>query len=199
MKRAVHVWRLVAAEDRQSLRRLFRCRPRDERIIVCKCLIPIPDASHQRVESAVLPSGMKAAPDDILLPVRLLVQGWINENLWGLVRPLVSWNAARDRQMIRIMPKHLLGAMWLQFARAVVGDVKYRPCKVCGKWLTLSTEDDGFRSDREFCTAACRQKDYRGKVKEAKRLKAEGKTVRQLAKHFGTTPTTIKNWLTKEK
>jgi hypothetical protein len=70
---------------------------------------------------------------------------------------------------------------------------------VCGKWLTLSADDYGFRSDREFCSAACRQKDYRAKIKAARALKAEGQTVRQIAKHFNTTTDTIKHWLTKEK
>jgi hypothetical protein len=81
----------------------------------------------------------------------------------------------------------------------VAGEASHRPCKVCGKWLTLSKDDYGFRSDREFCSAACRQKDYRAKIKEARKLKAKGRTVRQIANHFDTTTTVIKNWLTKEK
>jgi len=87
--------------------------------------------------------------------------------------------------------------MWLQFAQEVAGQAQHRPCKVCGKWLTISSDDYGFRSDREFCSAACRQKDYRAKIKEARRLRATGQTVRQIAKRFDTTTDTINNWLAK--
>jgi hypothetical protein len=87
--------------------------------------------------------------------------------------------------------------MWLQFAQEVTGEARHRPCKVCGKWLTISKDDYGFRSDREFCSHACRQKDYRAKIKEARRLRAKGRTVRQIAKRFNTTTETINNWLAK--
>jgi hypothetical protein len=100
---------------------------------------------------------------------------------------------------IRLIPSSLLGALWWQFARVVTGELDYRPCRVCHRLIELSTGEKGFRHDREFCSNKCKFKDHRRKVREAKQLRAGGQTVRQIAKHFETTTTVIKNWLTKKK
>jgi hypothetical protein len=101
--------------------------------------------------------------------------------------------------MIRVVPNGLLGAIWWQFARVITGELEYRRCRVCGRMIELSTGDTGFRRDREFCSNQCKFKDHRRKVKEAKAMKAAGKTVRQIAKHFETETDVIHNWLTKKK
>ena len=200
MKVAVKLWRLVTNEDRRALEHLISWRPtRAGREIVIEHRNHVRTWHYHQFQTVAVPDGFRLPPNDVLGPARLFVQGWVNMRLWALTAPLLFWNADRDKQVMRIVPKTLLGAMWLQFARAVSGEVRYRPCKACGKWLTLSTEDDGFRSDREFCTAACRQKDYRAKVKAARQQRIEGRTMRQIAKHFNTTTDTIRNWLTKEK
>jgi hypothetical protein len=100
---------------------------------------------------------------------------------------------------IRVVPNGLLGAIWWQFARVTTGELGYRRCRVCDRLIELSTGDTGFRRDREFCSNKCKFKDHRRKVREAKAMKAAGKTVRQVAKHFETTTDTIKNWLNKKK
>jgi hypothetical protein len=143
--------------------------------------------------------GIPNEPGDIISPARLLIQRWINEKLMKHASPRLLWNTDTGKQVIRIVPKNLLGAMWLQFARAMAGEASYRQCRACGKWITISTEEHGHRKHRVFCSAACRQRDHRAKVAEAHRLQGEGWTVRQIARHFDTTTETIKNWLTKEK
>jgi hypothetical protein len=142
---------------------------------------------------------LAAAPVPVMEIALHLLQEEIDLCLRAETHACLNWDRRRGRPVMGLTPRSLLGAMWLQFAQQVTGQASHRPCKVCGKWLTLSKDDYGFRSDREFCSAACRQKDYRAKIKEARRLKAEGQTVRQIAKHFGTTTDTINNWLTKEK
>jgi len=109
----------------------------------------------------------------------------------------MNWDERRQRPVLGMTPGNLLGAMWLQFAQEVAGQARHKPCKFCGKWLTISTDFYGFRSDREFCSATCRQKDYRAKIREARRLRKKGRTVRQIAREFDTTTDTINNWLAK--
>ena len=128
-----------------------------------------------------------------------MLQRWINEKLSAHAAPQLLWERDRESHVFRFLPKNLLGALWLQFARVVAGNVSYKPCKVCGDILTISPEQGGFRDDREFCTAACRQRDHRRKVREAKELRVKGKSVREIAKHFDTSIETIKRWLNKER
>jgi hypothetical protein len=100
---------------------------------------------------------------------------------------------------VRVVPQHLLGAVWWQFSRLLIGEATYRPCKVCGTPMEISTGDYGGRTNREFCTDACKLKDHRRKVREAKAMRADGKSVKHIAKHFETEPGVIENWLTKRK
>lgn len=104
-----------------------------------------------------------------------------------------------DISSLKMQPKNLLGACWWQVARLLTGDTSYRPCKVCGRQIELSRDGEGFRADREFCTAACKARDYRGKVRRAKELRAAGKTVRQIARELGTKVEKAEGWLTKKK
>lgn len=100
-------------------------------------------------------------------------------------------------QTLRVSPVNLIGAMWWQFARTVMGEASYRRCKTCGRTIELSSSDHGFRADREFCSGACKAKDYRAKVKRARELKSEGRTAPQIAKALGTTTDKVKAWLEK--
>jgi endogenous inhibitor of DNA gyrase (YacG/DUF329 family) len=131
------------------------------------------------------------------------LQGWINGGLRGHVYVRVLWHEDRARRegsepyVVRIVPQTLLGCMWWQFARAFTGKVHYGACKVCGK--PLERGPDGFMVTREFCSRACKQKDHRTRVKQAKELKAEGWSASRIARKLDTTTEAIKNWLTKAK
>jgi hypothetical protein len=137
------------------------------------------------------------ASDDLLPKARWCVQRWINDKLAEHVAPRVLWDVDSNKHVFRFMPKNLLGALWMQFARTVVGEVAYRQCKVCPNVLTISSDQGCYRADREFCSAACRQRDHRRKVREATDLSKSGKTDQQIAKHFDTSIKTIKGWLKK--
>jgi hypothetical protein len=100
---------------------------------------------------------------------------------------------------LRPAPKNLLGAMWWQLARAIAGEARYVKCKWCKRRIELSTGEFGSRSDRQFCSSSCKFKDHRKQVKKAKAMKAQGRTVTQIAKTLRTSTETIKNWLWKKK
>jgi len=100
---------------------------------------------------------------------------------------------------VGVRPRDLLGAMWWQVARLVTGDTQFRGCKVCGQLMEVSTGPHGVRTNRAFCSNACKVKDHRAKVRKAKAMRARGRTVAQIARHFETKPAVIENWLTKKK
>jgi hypothetical protein len=142
------------------------------------------------------------APDrlDRVAAARLLVVSVTNQYLRNHCSPYLHprqyW---ADRYVLKMTPNDLVGAMWWQFARLLAGESAYRHCKVCNRLMELSTNGEGFRSDREICSAACKAKDHRRRVREAKQLRAEGKSVREIAALFEQPTKVIKNWLAKTK
>lgn len=125
-----------------------------------------------------------------------------NDRLSKHCSPVLYNRSARSLALtpaVKTTPKNLLGAIWQQFTRVILGDVEYRTCLACPRQIEISTEGRGKQSNVMFCSDACRTRDHRNKVKEAKSMKADGKTVSQIAKHFETTSDTINNWLTKKK
>jgi hypothetical protein len=58
-------------------------------------------------------------------------------------------------------PVNLIGFLWLQLAAAIDGDKPYRKCSAngCGNWFELTPKVS--RSDKKFCSQACRSRVYR--------------------------------------
>lgn len=52
---------------------------------------------------------------------------------------------------IRLKPKSLLDAMWLQLGLAASGDAPIRSCRFCGTWFTVGP-GTGRRLDAAFCS-----------------------------------------------
>jgi hypothetical protein len=138
--------------------------------------------TYPAVHLAEHPDGEPGPIDRPTAGRRLLAQV-INQNLYTL----------------RMAPRNLLGACWWQVARLLTGTATHRPCKVCGRPIEISTDGEGFRADRELCSPACKAKDHRARVRQAKALQAEGKSVREIADQLEKPTSIIKNWLTKRK
>jgi len=60
---------------------------------------------------------------------------------------------------LSILPHTLLHALWVQLVLAIDGNVSLRGCVQCRKWFTL--EAGRGRSDKEYCSNACRMRAYR--------------------------------------
>lgn len=130
---------------------------------------------------------------------RLLIE-LTNRNLRDFCAPVLLPRPRRsDAYSLKMQPDNLVGACWWQFARLLLGEASFRPCKVCKRPIELSRDGEGFRVDREFCSPACKAKDYRSRVRQAKELFAKGKSVSQIAKALGTEAETARKWLTKKK
>lgn len=105
---------------------------------------------------------------DIIRPTQFLVQEWINRFLHREVSPRMLWDVHRTRIGLYIVPHSLIGALWLQLARAIEGDKQYRQCAACMKWFELSP--DIARTNRIFCSNACRSRGYRERLQQARTL-----------------------------
>jgi hypothetical protein len=218
MRQAVEIWELVKADDAPSLRRFFRWgpytprtrKPRSMMVNVTETRDPWrPSAAAVTPGTvcwlcgdgtpALTPPHVALTCDDILAAARFHIHGLASRRLFAGARVGVDWRPSEKRSSLSIRPDNLLSAMWLQYTRAVTGEVEYLRCKVCSGWMVVGSVGDGVRADREFCSGACKQRDHRNRVREANRLKARGRNVRQIAAELNTTVEIVKNWLTKGK
>ena len=77
-------------------------------------------------------------PGDVLVPASFVVQRMINEKLKGNATPQLRYNPETGTRVLQVFPDNLLSQMWLQFARAIAGNLQYRACKECNKWFEIS-------------------------------------------------------------
>ncbi|MFO0806224.1 MAG: hypothetical protein U0791_24235 [Gemmataceae bacterium] len=126
------------------------------------------------------------------------IERMVNDELSVYSRCGLVWNERRKRFTLKAFPVTLLGLMWWQVARSMTGDVEYKQCEQCERWI--ETGPDGHHaSGKRFCSDACNQKHHRARVKQAKELKANGLSVSRIAKQLDTTPDVINHWLAKVK
>lgn len=149
-------------------------------------------------ESTTIPiGGMGGEESTVSGAARWFLQSWINAGLVRQTAAVVKWNDRRGEFALRLLPFTLIGSMWWQLGRALCGEVEFGCCKICEKALEIGK--GSFSANREFCSPKCKQQDHRDRVKLAKELKANGATVKQIAKQLGTEPEVIKHWLIKKK
>jgi hypothetical protein len=97
----------------------------------------------------------------------------------------------------QVEPRSLLGALWAQFALAVIDEKSFRRCKTCLRWFELAPELA--RTNRNYCSEACRSKAYRGRKEWARELSAQGRTPEDIARELESEPETVRSWLTTTK
>jgi hypothetical protein len=90
-------------------------------------------------------------------------------------------------------PDSLLGALWLQFAQAVIQNKQYRRCESCAEWFEISPQVA--RAERVFCSTACRSRAYRQRRDEARRLNADGVPLEQIARDLQSDAETVSGWI----
>ena len=66
-----------------------------------------------------------------------------------------------------IRSRSLIHALWAQFLLAIDGNLNLRACVQCRKWFTL--EAGRGRSDKEYCSNACRMRAYRKRKRQRPR------------------------------
>jgi hypothetical protein len=132
-------------------------------------------------------------------PTLIIIQMEINKHLAEDVGAQIRWNAAGTGMDTYFVPKNLLGAMWLQFARALLWPKRYHPCQVCGELMEISTDPQSQvrkRADTLTCGDRCRSQKSRDRQKTV-RLRREGFACSRIQEEISGTysPTTLKQWV----
>jgi hypothetical protein len=134
---------------------------------------------------------------DLVLPARVFVQKSLNVALAASASPQMLWSRERAAPVLQWLPRHLFGAICLQLALAISEGKEYRRCSVCGKWFELNPGVN--RKSRLTCSAGCRNRAYRERQDEARRLHAAGKSVKQIAKALDANPEAVASWVKDKK
>lgn len=99
-------------------------------------------------------------PGDVFAPAYYYVCKEINGRLRLHAHPQVL---PLRRSEIYIVPDNLLTSMWLLFMWEISGKNKLLLCPCCGLWAEQR------HKRQKYCSRACRQKEYRGRIKTEKR------------------------------
>jgi len=105
---------------------------------------------------------------DIVQPALYLLQRRVNAQLAQHgVSPRLLWDSGEGKLVMRLGANSLIGALWLQFARAIEGNKDYKQCQNCRDWMEVGGNRTA-RSDKKFCTPSCRTAAHRRKDAEEK-------------------------------
>jgi hypothetical protein len=203
MRYAIDIWEAARNGDVGRLERVIHWSPAGSGVeIVGHPDVPrgqLPEGPA-RVERAWIASAHlgddvlgRFVPGDLVRPALHYVQSTINRQLEGRASPRLLWDAKRERLGLYIVPDSLIGALWLQFARAVERDSQFRQCAECGIWFELAP--GMARSDKVYCSTACRTKAYRKRQAEAARLHGEGRSLEDIARELESDPDTVRGWI----
>lgn len=190
MRRAVKVWDAARSGDLDFLGSVIQWHPRgvryeDGRYVEWLLTVDDPESTLWS----------RFRQGDVVMPAYEFVRRTITKHLEGRVSPRMLWEHDRDRITMRMVPHSLVGALWLQFARAVEARSEFGRCRACGKWFVY--EPDTARTNRRYCSDACRFKAYRQRQKEAIDMFARGQSVEEIAEALDSTAETVRRWVQK--
>ncbi len=190
MHETINLWDLAKAGDTDGLSRVIEWEGRD---VVRRRLPHSPELPYEIIADwAVSPEFLQLfRPGDLVQPALVAIQRIINRSLGS--SPRLLWDHKQGRLELRIVPDSLIGAMWLQFARAVDGNKTYRRCAECRTWFAISPETA--RVTRTYCSNACRSKAYRKRQSEAERLHIEGVSIEDIARRLDSDIKTVSKWV----
>jgi hypothetical protein len=146
--------------------------------------------ADERLDPEIL---ARFVPGDPIAPALHCMQSLINEHLHHRASPRLLWEPNRDRLGLYIVPEGLIGALWLQFARAVERDAQLRQCTECTTWFEVAPGRG--RADKQFCSTACRTRAYRKRQAEAVRLHGEGRSIEEIGRQLESDPETVRGWI----
>ena len=138
----------------------------------------------------------EALPKDSLIRAALAyVRTAVERRLAAALCVNMRGSSAEQLLQFNFELSDLLSAMWLQCALAITGNKTHRRCFACQTWFELSPEVT--RSDRLFCSNACRTRAYRLRMRSAHRLRAQGAELEVIARQLDTEVKTVQKWLAK--
>ncbi len=171
------LWRLVQVSDRRRLEQYIKWtevfQPRGFRFDDGEGLF----APRDIMGAPWLPRVLRQR--DILFAAQFILDTLVTEQLSGQIETAL-FRDGQGKPSLRFIPRDLRTALWLQFARAIEGNKEFQQCDQCRMWYEICSREGG-RSDKRFCSTACRARNWRASKAAAKL--ADGKDPRPRQQH----------------
>jgi hypothetical protein len=153
MCEALSMWDMARQKDVRGLARYLQWRQGelllrgDVRILEKEPTVidSIRRSSHERIGFS---------EGDLIEPAKYVAGVFVNTEMDGQVSPGLLWDRTGFSHHLAILPQSLVGALWLQFARAIDGNRDYRACPNCGTWFEVG--QGAASRARRFCSNKCR-------------------------------------------
>lgn len=200
MKALVRVWDLIRSGDEAGLASVMKAERMGEMETVgvdfkevpyphLPCFVNHEDMPglHRRLRSGHLREFAKLGLYD-----------FVNRNFENQCSPWIGPDRETGEPVIRLTPQNLQAALWLQFADAIAGGERNRrQCRQCKRYFDVSEPGEGrrSRSDKAWCSAACRAAAYRERREEAVKLHGQGKTVQEISRQIGVGEESVRTWI----
>lgn len=134
---------------------------------------------------------------DLETPAMLGVQFLVNQHLERRIAPRILWDDSRRQGWsLYFVPVNLAGALWLQLSQSITQQKDYRRCRQCGSWFEI--DHYTARTNRYFCSNACRSKAYRDRQAKARQLSREGMPMGEIADELGSERDTVARWVSRD-
>ena len=201
MRQAIDLWDKARKGDYKGLAQFIRWDEKGVHYASHPDLGPneLPEPPFRKILTVVATEDLR--PDllqrfrrgDVIEPALYYVQRVVNDRMKERISPRLLWSPDRSRLRLYFVPHSLLGALWLQFTHAIERDNDFRTCAECGMWFELSPQTA--RSNKVYCSNACRTKAYRKRKAEAERLFAEGTNIGDIARRLDADPKAVSRWV----
>ena len=123
----------------------------------------------------------------------LQLQRFVNKRLERNFAPRLLVGES-DQPKVHLVPQHLHGALWWQFAQAVDSGRTHRHCDQCGQWVEISWSTGGRRSHARFCSESCRVRHSQQKKRRAQGLWKDGVSVKEITERVDGREATVRRW-----
>jgi hypothetical protein len=203
----VDLWRRVQTKDHKGLRQHVRWQTDqgNRRAVVYDCQredfpeANLPAGGVREVIATDLDHGDWLATlkgNDVVAPSLAFLARKITQFIGTEVAARLLLEMSQKRLRVEVVPTTFFAFLWLQFGRAIADDKEFVRCRTCQTWFERSTETA--RTNRRFCSNACRTKNYRRRRAEARRLHVAGVPVRQIAKQLDADVAAVRTWIRKQ-
>ena len=158
MRQAVDLREMVRVGDVVGLNKFFSWNESGGCIYKNKC-----PWNTKPIDEIVPQRGISLLEGDVLMAARVRYAILANKKLRGESSAQLRIDPIAGREVVQVIPRTLLAALWLQFIRGVEGNHLYPKCKECQRPFAVSPEERGNRRSRKFCSDACKAKNYRAR------------------------------------
>jgi hypothetical protein len=203
MRLLLDLWRMAKKKKQADLRRHIRWTQRksNKKCVVYECRrddypeAHLPGDIHEIIASNDVHTDWLNVlkPKDLFAPALAFIEIKVNQHLGADVSAQLLLDAKTKRLRLEVIPRTFSALIWLQFGRAVAEGKEYRRCLECDSYFEHSATTA--RTNRRFCTNACRSKNYRGRQEEARRRHAEGWSLQEIVRYLDSDKQTVQGWL----